>query len=67
MQQPRKASETHCNWEAVNGDKKKSQKQDQGKAQENHRRQGGHAQKDQDGQKEAGEEGASLASITQES
>ena len=24
MQQPRKASETHCNWEAVNGDKKKS-------------------------------------------
>ena len=41
--------------------------QNGGKAQENPRHQDGHAQEDQDGQKKAGEEGASLASITQES
>ncbi len=34
----------HSNWEAVNGDKKESQ--EQGKAQENPRHKGGHAQKD---------------------
>src|SRR5215813_7358685 len=61
------------NWEAVNGNKKESKTQDQGEAQENHRHQGGYTHKDQDrqknrqGQKEAGEESAGAASITQES
>ena len=35
----------------LNGDKKESQRQDQGKAQENPHHQGDHAQKDRDGQK----------------
>jgi hypothetical protein len=52
--------------EAVNGDKKESQRQDQGKAKEN-AGQGGHPQKDHDGQKKADEEGAGSARITQES
>jgi hypothetical protein len=51
----------------LNGDQKESQRQNQGKAQENPHHQGDHAQKDRDGQKKAGEEGAGPANITQES
>src|SRR6266699_1292329 len=67
------SSEHHSNFGGCNGDKTESQRQNQGKAQENPRHQGGHAQKDHDGQKtqdnqkKAGEEGAGPASITQES
>jgi hypothetical protein len=64
---PARSSERHSNWEAVNGDKKESQGQSQRKAQETPSHQGRPAQKDQDGQKKAGEKGAGPASITQES
>jgi hypothetical protein len=63
---PARSSERHSNWEAANGDKKQSQGQSQRKAQETPSHQGRPAQKDQDGQKKAGEKGAGPASITQE-
>src|SRR5262249_14601897 len=53
--------------EAVNGDKKESQRQDQGKAQEDPGHQGDYPQKDHDGQKKAGEEDTGPARITRES
>jgi hypothetical protein len=53
--------------EAVNGDKKESQRQDQGKAQEDLAHRGDYPQKNQEGQKKTGEEGASPARITKES
>ena len=53
--------------EVLNADKKESQRQDQGKAQEIPRHQGDHPQKDRDGQKKACEKGAIPALITQES
>src|SRR5262249_36721229 len=43
--------------EAVNGDKKESQRQDQGKAQEDLAHRGDYPQKNQEGQKKTGEEG----------
>ena len=45
--------------EAVNGDKKESQRQDQGKAQEDLAHRGDYPQKNQEAQKKPGEEGAS--------
>src|SRR5215813_15471676 len=53
--------------EAVNGDKKESQRQDQGKAQEDLAHQGDYPQKNHEGQKKTGEKGASPARITKES
>jgi hypothetical protein len=53
--------------EAVNGHKKESQRQDQGKAQEDLAHRGDYPQKNQEGQKKTGEEGASPAHITKES
>ena len=53
--------------EAVNGDKKESQRQDQGKAQEDLAHRGDYPQKNQEGQKKTGEEGASPARTTKES
>src|SRR5215813_13692838 len=47
--------------EAVNGDKKESQRQDQGKAQEDLAHRGDYPQKNQEAQKKTGEEGASPA------
>src|SRR5262245_57249259 len=57
----------HSTWEAVDGNKKEGNTQDQGKAPENDRPQGGQAQKDQkrqknqDDQNNAGEESAPAA------
>ena len=53
--------------EIVNGDKKESQRQDQGKAQEDLAHQGDYPQKNREGQKKVGEESASPARITKES
>ena len=53
--------------EAVNGDKKESQRQDQGKAQEDLAHRGDYPQKNQEGQKKTGEEGSSPARITKKS
>jgi hypothetical protein len=53
--------------EVVNGDRKESQRQDQGKAQEDLDHRADCPQKNHEGQKKTGEEGASPARITQES
>jgi hypothetical protein len=53
--------------EAVNGDKKESQRQDEGKAQEDLAHQDDYPQKNHEGQKKPGEKGAIPARITKES
>src|SRR5262249_20444881 len=53
--------------EAVDGDKKESQRQDQGKAQEDLAHRGDYPQQNQEGQKKTGEEAASPARNTKES